>query len=131
MMWTIFWDMNSGGHQKLPASKIYIHAPQEEAIEIFKKTFGRNPYNVTCTCCGEDYVVEEYESLEHASAFHRNCEFQNTDVDGNHITTREWHTLPKEKRGDGRWLESPGSISLDEYRKDPNVMIIDSTGRSL
>lgn len=33
--------------------------------------FGRDPHNVTCDCCGGDYVIDEYKNLEDASSFHR------------------------------------------------------------
>ena len=74
-MWTKFWDMHSGGDQKLDWPTIYIEAPKEEAKIIFYNVFGRNPEWVTCTGCGEDYVIEEYETLEMATAFHRGCRF--------------------------------------------------------
>lgn len=70
-MWTQFWDMNSGGGKKLKWSYIYIEAPKEQAITIFKEMFRRNPYNVTCECCGSDYCVDEYPTLEAATEFHR------------------------------------------------------------
>jgi hypothetical protein len=70
-VWTQFWDMSSGGGQKLKWHYIYIEAPEEQAITIFKEMFGRNPYNVTCACCGSDYAVDAYPTLEEATEFHR------------------------------------------------------------
>jgi len=75
MVWTSFWDMHSGGGQKEQWSKIFIEAPQSEAEVIFQNRFGHNPYRVTCTCCGEDYSVDEHETLEHATGYHRGCAF--------------------------------------------------------
>lgn len=68
---TKFWDMHSGGSQKLGWDKIYIEAPEDEAIRVFYSRFGRNPYRVTCTCCGEDYSISEHADLEEASVYHR------------------------------------------------------------
>lgn len=71
MVWTQFWDMHSGGGQKEQYSMIYIEAPQNEAISIFYSRFGHNPNRVSCTCCGDDYSVTEYATLEEATEYHR------------------------------------------------------------
>jgi len=81
-MWTQFWDMHSGGRQKEKWSKIYIEAPEEVAQVIFFNRFGHSPERVTCACCGEDYSISEYETLEQASAYHRGCEYE---ADGNTV----------------------------------------------
>lgn len=73
--WTHFWDMHSGGDQKLDWAHIFIEAPEAEAMQIFKDRFGRDPYNVTCDCCGSDYSVSENQSLEAVTKFHRRGEF--------------------------------------------------------
>lgn len=75
MVWTSFWDMHSGGGQKEKWSKIFIEAPQAEAEVIFQNRFGHNPYRVTCTCCGDDYSVDEHETLEQATGYHRGCAY--------------------------------------------------------
>jgi len=65
-------DMHSGGGAKLPPwEHIYLEAPQAEAEEIFRLATGRDPENVTCDCCGEDYSVSEAETLEEVSSFWR------------------------------------------------------------
>lgn len=71
--WTKFFDMHSGGGQKLDWSHIYIEAPEAEAVEIFKRRFGRDPNNVTCDCCGEDFAVYESDDLREASRYERGC----------------------------------------------------------
>jgi hypothetical protein len=71
---TRFIDMHSGGRLKTPFTHIYVDAPLDRALEIFKETFKRKPDNVTCKCCGEDFVYEEYESLEVATAYDRGCD---------------------------------------------------------
>jgi hypothetical protein len=75
---TRFMDMHSGGKLKTPFTHIYVDAPLKKALEIFKDTFKRNPDNVTCKCCGEDFVYEQYDSLEEATAYDRKCDW----VDG-------------------------------------------------
>lgn len=71
MVWTRIWDMHSGGDLKEPFSKCYIEAPEDEAVSVFYARFGHNPHRVTCTCCGPDYDVEEYETLEKATFYLR------------------------------------------------------------
>jgi len=80
---TRFMDMHSGGKLKTSFTHIYIDAPLDEALAIFKDTFQRDPNNVTCKCCGEDFVYEEHESLEGASAYDRGCEWNDQRYDYN------------------------------------------------
>jgi hypothetical protein len=69
-MFTRFMDMHSGGGTKEPPYEyIYIEAPEAEAKVIFYNRFGHNPERVTCTCCGEDYSIDSYETLEDATAY--------------------------------------------------------------
>lgn len=72
MAWTHFWDMHSGGGTKETYDQIFIEAPEDEAVSVFYSKFGHSPNRVSCTCCGEDYSISEYESLEAATAYHRN-----------------------------------------------------------
>jgi len=58
-VWTRFFDLSSGGGNKVGPDVIWIEAPEEKAVELFEAIFGRNPYNVTCECCGSDYAVYE------------------------------------------------------------------------
>lgn len=69
--WTCFFDMSSGGGEKLPWGIIYIEAPEHEAIEIFKNRFDYDPNNVTCDCCGLDFSITEHETLSEASYLYR------------------------------------------------------------
>lgn len=75
MVWTHFMDMHSGGGKKLKHEHIFIEAPQDVAEIVFYNKFGRNPYRVTCTCCGEDYSVNEYKDLAQATAYERHCAY--------------------------------------------------------
>lgn len=83
MVWTRFRDMHSGGRAKEPYEYIYIEAPKDKAVEIFEATFGHHPFWIECECCGENYVVDEYESLERASAYERGCKPIYVDDKGN------------------------------------------------
>lgn len=72
MTWTRFWDMNSGGGRKEDFRFCFIEASEDEAKSVFYSRFGHSPDRVTCTCCGEDYVVEEVgETLEEATSGQR------------------------------------------------------------
>lgn len=105
MNWTLFWDMHSGGDQKEEFSKIYIEAPIDEAKVVFYNRFGHNPERVTCTCCGEDYSIDESKTLEEASAYHRGCKWSETGY-----------------RENGKFY-----VSVEEYSHNPDVCIIYST----
>ena len=75
-MFTRFMDMHSGGSIKIePYEQIYIELPRKEAIKYFERRFDRDPYNITCTCCGEDYSVSEDDSLQQASGYYRGCKY--------------------------------------------------------
>lgn len=77
-MWTVFWDMHSGGSQKLSWAKIYIEAHQPEAISVFYARFDRSPSKVTCTCCGEDYSIDSTRgTFAFVSGYHRGCAYDN------------------------------------------------------
>jgi hypothetical protein len=65
-MWTSFFDMSSGGGSKEDWNYILIELPQDQAEVYFYNRFGHNPHRISCTCCGSDYSVHEYETLEDA-----------------------------------------------------------------
>ena len=95
-MWTHFWDMHSGGGQKENFGHCYIEAPENEAKVIFYNRFGHNPERVTCTCCGDDYSISEYETLEQATAYERNCKYHdNGYIEEKGDSYREYLTLPE------------------------------------
>lgn len=107
MTWTLFWDMHSGGGTKEgPYENIYIEAPRDEAKIVFYNRFKHNPDRVSCTCCGPDYTIDESESLEQLSGFHRKCQY-NRDK-------KEY----LESAGIGRYM------SMSTYRKQEDVLII-------
>lgn len=109
-MWTEFMDMHSGGGLKEKWEYIYIEAPEEEAKVIFYNRFGHNPERVTCTCCGEDYSITEYKTLEEASAYNRHC---------------FWDALKEEyieKQSDKKWAGK--YLTIQEYKKSKDVKVI-------
>jgi hypothetical protein len=61
MMGTHFFDLHSGGGQKLEFASLWVDLPEDKAIEWFQETFDRHPHSTTCDCCGEDYAVYEQE----------------------------------------------------------------------
>lgn len=110
-MWTRFMDMHSGGGQKEKFALCYIEAPENEAKIIFYNRFGHNPERVTCTCCGDDYSISEYGTLEEATAYDRNCEFDNSTGEYVEIA-RKSNYVPYEY------------IPLENYILQPDVMVI-------
>jgi len=69
-MWTKFYDMHSGGDAKTEWEVIVFEAKKKDAIKYANWKWGIHPDNVTCTCCGEDFSVSTYETLEQAVEFH-------------------------------------------------------------
>lgn len=68
--YTTFFDMHSGGGRKSKYELYILAGDKEAATEEFKKLTGRDPDHVTCYCCGEDYSVVEYDTLEDALQHH-------------------------------------------------------------
>ena len=105
-MWTRFMDMHSGGNQKLDWAYVYIEADEDEAVAVFQNRFGRDPYWVTCDCCGGDYSISTNATLEEATAYDRGC---------------AWI--------DGAWREQQGQRhtpyqTLDEYLENSKNMVL-------
>jgi hypothetical protein len=69
--------MSSGGGTKVDNyDYILIEADSErQGRDIFEERFDRDPENVTCSCCGSDYSIQGYDTLEEASAYDRHCEY--------------------------------------------------------
>lgn len=110
-MWTLFWDMHSGGGCKEePYEKIYIEADEEDAKIIFYNRFGHNPERVSCTCCGQDYSISSEDTLEQVSGYHRGCRYDDT-IKG----------YVDEPDGRVSWNKYK---DIGEYKKDKNVLII-------
>lgn len=72
---THFHDMHSGGVKTTAFDHIFIELPLDTAIEWFVKTFGSDPNDVRCSCCGPNLSVSEHKDLRQATAHERNCQF--------------------------------------------------------
>jgi hypothetical protein len=97
-------DMHSGGGLKEPPyGYIYIQAPEEEACVIFYHRFGHSPHRISCTCCGEDYSVMEYETLEDATSYKRRgtaVPLEEYEARENVLVIRRAEIKPDESRGE-------------------------------
>lgn len=111
MKWTQFMDMHSGGGLKEPYQYIYIEAPEADAQIIFYNRFGHNPERVSCTCCGDDYSIDDSDSLEQATAYNRGCKWD--DVNGGYLEEK-----------DDRYSFSDKYTTLDEYMLKEDVLFI-------
>ena len=110
-VWTRFMDMYSGGGTKEPPYEfIYIEAPLYEAEVIFYNRFGHNPSRVTCTCCGDDYSINEEQDLSQATAFERNCKYDSKK--------KAYVEELKEPHYGGKYQP------IDDYIKNDNVLVI-------
>lgn len=123
-MWTQFMDMHSGGGLKVPPYEyIYIEAPEEKAIEIFEKKFNRNPFNITCSCCGEDYSTNEKLHLDQLTGYERGCLHIGSIESGIYRYIEKGDTIPE-----GWQLRDqafrPKYIPLDEYLKQPHIKVV-------
>lgn len=123
-------DMHSGGSLKEKQQYIFIEAPENEAKVIFYNRFGHNPERVSCTCCGEDYSISEYDSLEQATAYYRHCEYAYINKkSGKRIPGAQGFISGKGvKRGyEGRYVEEQRQSNL-KIRKDCNTPEKDKWG---
>jgi hypothetical protein len=138
MVWTRFMDMHSGGGCKEPPyEKILIEAPESEARVIFYNRFGHNPDRVTCTCCGNDYSIDQSDDLAQATGFDRNCEYAYFDADGNEVPeSNAWKsgvgmingaTAKYVERVNTKYTYRCNYVSLDEYLARKDVLVIRAT----
>lgn len=127
---THFWDTHSGGVRKEPQEHIFIEAPRDEAEVIFYNRFGHNPNRVSCTCCGEDYSIDEGPSLQQMTAFHRGCQYagppderfgDRPGNDGRYM--EEGEDMPEGWVG-SRWPNLNAYLTLDEYLASDEVLVI-------
>lgn len=101
--WTHFHDMHSGGGLKHGVAHIFIEAPVDEAKLIFFNRFGTNPERVTCTCCGEDYSIDEEPTLAASTAYQRHLLYASP------LSPEAWRSATTEERQHankvGRYME--------------------------
>ncbi len=110
---TRLMDMHSGGGQKDNFAYCYIEAPESEAKLIFFNLFGHNPERVSCTCYGEDYSIDEYETLELATAFERGCEWSDEK--------KKYLEKPSKKK-----FKAHDYMTLDKFKERTDVKIVSS-----
>jgi len=129
--WTRFMDMHSGGSLKEdPAQYIYIEAPESEARAVFYSKFGHSPDRVTCTCCGEDYSVDEAPTFARACAFDRGCRWvsdERRNKDGSLVTPGGGHYEDNPVPADAEGLErfKVGKYqTVEQYKARPDVLVI-------
>lgn len=108
MPWTYFYDMASGGYQKTDFSYVLIEGGEDRAKDIFEERFGQNPEDTACECCGQNFSIDTYPTLEQATAYERGCRFDQTTK-----------SFVEQKREDGRTYQT-----LEEFKKRTDVLII-------
>jgi hypothetical protein len=122
-------DMSSGGTCKVPPFEwIYIEAASaEEAAVVFYSRFGRDPYNVTCDCCGPDYSITSWPTLSEASGYDRKAWFaSHKDVTGSTVWSYfdSQDQIPEGWTPAARWQGTARVVSVDEYCDRDDVLII-------
>jgi hypothetical protein len=137
--WTRFMDMHSGGRTKIKNyNKIYIEAPEKEALVIFYNRFRRNPFNVTCDCCGGDYSISEADTLRLATAYERNCTTAYFTGKGKEIPGSEdweWKKVEAAKKQDpsikGKYVERATTKYGDGIVHIPFVEYLKENGKTM
>jgi hypothetical protein len=84
MTWTRLKDMHSGGDTKEDFETCFIEASADEAVTIFYNRFGHNPHRVSCTCCGQDYSLEEGDTFKNLTAWDRGCAWYEPNPDSDY-----------------------------------------------
>ena len=130
--WTSFMDMHSGGSSKEEFNHCYIEAPIQIAKVVFYNRFRHNPERITCTCCGEDYSIEEEVSLEQITGYERGCDY--AYFKGNKRISDEEGWIPGKGSPKGvtsKYIEESNKkysfnkyTTLEEYVKRDDVYII-------
>ncbi len=143
MSWFQFHDMHSGGGQKTRWARIYIEAATEsDACAVFQSKTERDPHNVTCDCCGEDYSINESPSLAQASGYERGCRPLITPrVDGLYKPPADPYFQDHYWQEKGEVPKAPYVVeqttwsgakyeTLDEYSKRDDVLIVPLSSES-
>ena len=138
--WTHFWDMHSGGGQKLQWAHIFIEAGESEAKEFFEAAFDRDPDHVTCNCCGGDYSIREVTGeLEQITGYHRHAAIEYfekaTGKVVEHSVTRgaNWKDYGSRYVERQRYFDTSPDVAdgkyqtLAEFELDENVLILRRT----
>jgi hypothetical protein len=66
MKYFLFYDLHSGGYPKEDDKELIVIRAccYDNAISKFIEKFGHDPRDIACECCGENYSISEYDSLE-------------------------------------------------------------------
>lgn len=116
----LFTDNFSGGNKKTQYDKIFIETgTREEAIEIFQEEFGIDPLLYSCSCCGVDFLIDEFLNLDEATIndrakifiIERGClkpEEHGKFIDPSEIIPQGYYLA---------WNDRTEYISSEEYKK--------------
>lgn len=66
--WTEFTDRWSGGCAKEPWDHILIQASPKAACAVFEYVFEHHPRDISCSCCGEDYLITQASEIDLATS---------------------------------------------------------------
>jgi len=66
--WTEFVDVWAGGCAKEPWDRILIQAFPTTACHVFEYVFGHSPRNVSCKCCGSEYLVDQAGEVDYQNS---------------------------------------------------------------
>ena len=139
-MFTMFMDMHSGGKLKIPPYQYFvIEADEEDANGIFQSEFDRNPWQTTCSCCGNDYSAHTDDTLAQLSGYHRGCDCRYFCDDGRVLTESELRKMTKadfhvKEKNPGHWeyVEEPtkpnGKVqTVEEFLARKDVCVVSPT----
>lgn len=93
MTWTRFMDMHSGGCAKTDYEYIYIEADEDTAVNVFCNMFDEHPYSVACHCCGSNFSIGCYASLEDATKYERRNESLQDYITRSDVKVVYWEEL--------------------------------------
>ena len=124
-VWTHFWDMHSGGGQKTDYAHIFVNLPYYSAVAWFEEYFDRDPNNITCECCGSDFSINESQSIEQATGFHRGGEYVYRNSEGKIVPQEEgWKRGKGLVKGYSAGYENC-KISLKDFNEKKDVLIVE------
>lgn len=111
-----FKDNHSGGHIKFNnANWIFIavtadneDTAKEKAVCLFYNIHGINSLNQSCSCCSSDYDIEVCSNLCEATAYNRNCDY---DENG-------WVERSRYAKKDVNYANWGALIPLEDYLKN-------------
>jgi len=115
MVWTQFYDRSSGGTAKAGFKSCFIEAPEGEARKLFMEAFSQHPDHEACSCCGADWSVMEWDTLEEATQLERNVALLNV-----------YHQRPDPEMSMADFLADPHYV---EFGRRHEVVLMFSDGK--